>query len=501
VTNLAKNLKDTTRTCAERVAVRVDNETMTYQALDEASARVAGLLHERGLGPGDRVGIMMPNVAEVPVVYYGILRAGGVVVPMNPLLKAREVAYYLGDSGAGQIFAWHAFADQARGGAEQAEAELIVVDGASFRDLLASAAPDNQVAGQDDEDTAVILYTSGTTGHPKGAELTHGNLISNTEVARADIVRAHPDDVIFGGLPLFHVFGQTVALNVAVASGACLTLLPRFSAEHALRIIADHRVTVFEGVPTMYVALLHQSDRANYDVSALRTCISGGAALPVQVLRGFEEAFGVPVLEGYGLSETSPVASFNHPDRERKPGSIGTPIRDVQMRAVDREDHEVPQGEVGEIVIRGPNVMKGYWQRPEATAEAILDGWFHSGDLARVDEDGYFYIVDRKKDLIIRGGYNVYPREIEEVLYEHPAIAEAAVIGLPHPALGEEVGAAVVLKPGAAISAEELRDYVKGQVAAYKYPRHVWIADALPKGATGKIQKRDIVIPADLAVP
>jgi long-chain acyl-CoA synthetase len=501
VTNLAKNLTDTTRTCAERVAVRVDNEAMTYQALDEASARVAGLLHERGLKPGDRVGLMMPNVAEVPVVYYGVLRAGGVVVPMNPLLKAREVAYYLGDSGAGLIFAWHAFADQARGGAEQAGADLIVVDGASFPDLLASAALDDQVVSRDNEDTAVILYTSGTTGHPKGAELTHGNLLSNTEVARADITRVSPDDVIFGGLPLFHVFGQTVALNVAVASGACLTLLPRFDAGHALRIIAEHRVTVFEGVPTMYVALLHQPDRADYDTSALRMCISGGAALPVQVLREFEEAFGVPVLEGYGLSETSPVASFNHPGRERKPGSIGTPIRDVQMRVVDREDHEVPRGEVGEIVIRGPNVMKGYWNRPEATAEAIRDGWFHSGDLARVDEDGYFYIVDRKKDLIIRGGYNVYPREIEEVLYEHPAVAEAAVIGLPHPALGEEVGAAVALKPGAVITAGELRDYVKSQVAAYKYPRHVWIVDALPKGATGKIQKRDIVIPADLAVP
>src|SRR6202034_3159630 len=324
-----------------------------------------------------------------------------------------------------------------------------------------------------------------------GAELTHGNLLSNTEVACTDIVRAGPDDVIFGGLPLFHVFGQTVALNVAVASGACLTLLPRFDAEHALRIVAGHRVTVFEGVPTMYVALLHQPDRGDYDTSALRMCISGGAALPVEVLRGFEEAFGVPVLEGYGLSETSPVASFNHPDREHKPGSIGTPIRDVQMRLVDGEGHEVARGEVGEIAIRGPNVMKGYWNRPDATAEAIRGGWFHSGDLARVDEDGYFYIVDRKKDLIIRGGYNVYPR----------AIAEAAVIGLPHPSLGEEVGAAVALKPGAVISAGELRDYVKSQVAAYKYPRHVWIVDALPKGATGKIQKRDIVIPADLAVP
>jgi long-chain acyl-CoA synthetase len=255
-------------------------------------------------------------------------------------------------------------------------------------------------------------------------------------VSRTDIVRAQPGDVIFGGLPLFHVFGQTVALTVAVAAGACLTLLPRFDAAHALRIIAGHRVTVFEGVPTMYVALLHAPDRADYDTSSLRMCISGGAALPVEVLRGFEEAFGIPVLEGYGLSETSPVASFNLPGRERKPGSIGTPIRDVELRLLDGEDHEVPPGEVGEIVIRGPNVMKGYWQRPEATAEAIRDGWFHSGDLARVDEDGYFYIVDRKKDMIIRGGYNVYPREIEEVLYEHPAVAEAAVIGLPHPSLG-----------------------------------------------------------------
>jgi long-chain acyl-CoA synthetase len=501
VTNLAKNLTDTTRAHGGRIAVRVDNAAMTYRALDDASARVAGLLHERGLKPGDRIGIMMPNVAEVPVVYYGVLRAGGVVVPMNPLLKAREVAYYLGDSGAGLVFAWHSFADQARGGADQVNAESVVVDGDSFPGLLAAATPDFRVVDRGDEDTAVILYTSGTTGHPKGAELTHGNLISNTDVTRTDIVGARPDDVIFGGLPLFHVFGQTVALNVAVAAGACLTLLPRFDAEHALRIIADHGVTVFEGVPTMYVALLHQPNRADYDTSTLRMCISGGAALPVEVLRGFEEAYGVSVLEGYGLSETSPVASFNHPNREHKPGSIGTPIRDVEIRLVDGEDHDVPQGEVGEIIIRGPNVMKGYWQRPEATAEAVRDGWFHTGDLARVDEEGFLFIVDRKKDLIIRGGYNVYPREIEEVLYEHPAVAEAAVIGLPHPALGEEVAAAVALKPGAAVTAAELRDYVKSQVAAYKYPRHVWIVDALPKGATGKIQKRDIVIPADLTAP
>jgi long-chain acyl-CoA synthetase len=501
VTNLAKNLTDTAGAHGGLPAVRVDDAVLTYRDLDAASARVAGLLRERGLEPGDRVGLMMPNVAEVPVAYYGVLRAGGVVVPMNPLLKAREVAYYLGDSGARLVFAAPAFADQAAAGAGQAGADAVVVEPGGFDRLLAAVSPVDRVAERADEDTAVILYTSGTTGQPKGAELTHGNLMSNTEVARADIVRAGPEDVIFGGLPLFHVFGQTVALNVAVAAGACLTLLPRFDAEHALRIIAEHHVTVFEGVPTMYVALLHQPGREKFDVSSLRMCISGGAALPVEVLRGFEEAFGCAVLEGYGLSETSPVASFNHPGRERKPGSIGTPIRDVRMRVVNDGGQEVALGEVGEIVISGPNVMKGYWQRPEATTEAIRDGWFHTGDLARVDEDGYFFIVDRKKDLIIRGGYNVYPREIEEVLYEHPAIAEAAVIGLPHAALGEEVGAAVTLKPGASISPGELRDYVKGQVAAYKYPRHVWIVDALPKGGTGKIQKRDIVIPADLLAP
>jgi long-chain acyl-CoA synthetase len=496
--NLASNLADTASAHAGRVAVRVGDTATTYAELDRASSQVAGMLHERGLKPGDAVGIMLPNVAEFPVVYYGVLRAGGVVVPMNPLLKAREVAYYLGDSGARLMFAWHAFAADAEAGAQQAGSEAVVVEPAAFQGLVASATPDDRVADRDPADTAVILYTSGTTGSPKGAELTHANLARNAEVVRTDLLGLTPSDVIFGGLPLFHAFGQTCALNSAMAAGACVTLLPRFAADQALQILAGHRVTIFEGVPTMYVALLGHPDRTAYDTSALRLCVSGGAALPVEVLRRFEEAFGCIVLEGYGLSETSPVASFNHPDRTRKPGSIGTPIRGVQMRVVDNEGHETPQGEPGEIVIRGHNVMKGYWRRPEATAEAIPDGWFRTGDVGRVDEDGYFEIVDRKKDMIIRGGYNVYPREIEEVLYEHPAVAEAAVIGLPHAALGEEVGAAVVLKPGASITAEELRDHVKTQVAAYKYPRAVWIVDELPKGGTGKIVKREIIPPENL---
>jgi long-chain acyl-CoA synthetase len=259
-------------------------------------------------------------------------------------------------------------------------------------------------------------------------------------------------------------------------------------------------VTVFAGVPTMYSALLHVPNREDYDVSALRVSVSGGAAMPVEVLRQFEDAFGCIVLEGYGLSETSPVASFNHPNRERKPGSIGTPVQGVEMRVIDADGNELSQGEVGEIAIRGHNIMKGYWHKPEATAAAISsDGWFRTGDVGRMDADGYYFIVDRKKDLIIRGGYNVYPREVEEVLYEHPAVAEAAVVGVPHPELGEEVGAAVVLKPGGSVTPDELRAFVKSQVAAYKYPRRVWFVDALPKGPTGKILKREITVPEEEA--
>jgi long-chain acyl-CoA synthetase len=287
-------------------------------------------------------------------------------------------------------------------------------------------------------------------------------------------------------------------LNAALAAGACLTLLPRFDPASALEIIERDRGTIFEGVPTMYVALLQFPDKDRYDTSTLRLCVSGGAALPVEVLRGFEEVFGCIILEGYGLSETSPVASFNHPDRARKPGSIGTPIEGVEFRLIDDDGNDVADGEVGEIAIRGHNVMKGYWNRPEATEEAIRDGWFRTGDMARSDADGYYFIVDRKKELIIRGGFNVYPREIEEVLYEHPAVAQCAVIGVPHPTHGEEIAAAVVLKPEAEVAADELRDYVKDRVAAYKYPRHVWFLEALPQGATGKIQKRDIVPPTDL---
>jgi long-chain acyl-CoA synthetase len=489
--NLAHQLLYTVERFADRPAIRLDDTVLTYADLADQSARCAALLRQAGVRHGDRVAVMLPNVPEFAVVYYGALRAGAVVVPMNPLLKEREVAYYLGDSEVRLLVAWTGCAAEAQAGAARAGVPKVIVD-SGFAGRLHSTTPIVGAAQRAGADTAVILYTSGTTGQPKGAELTHANLSTNVEVFATDLVRVGPNDVIFGGLPLFHSFGQTCGLNAAVRAGACLTLVSRFAPGKVFEVLQRDRVTVFEGVPTMYVALLGDPGRAAWDVSALRICVSGGAAMPVEVMRGFEAEFGCIILEGYGLSETSPVASFNHPDRVRKPGSIGTPVRGVQMRAVDEHGDDVKTGEVGEIAIRGQNVMKGYWRRPDATAESIPDGWFRSGDLARVDDDGYFFIVDRRKDLIIRGGYNVYPREIEEVLYEHPEVAECAVIGVPDPSLGEEVGAAVVLKDGATVTPQQIQEYVKGQVAAYKYPRRVWFLPALPKGPTGKVLKREI---------
>ncbi len=489
--NLAGILTASAGRTPDRLALRFDESVVTYSDLDRASAQVAGLLGGMGVGPGDRVGLMLPNVSQFAACYYGILRAGAVVVPMNVLLKGREAAFYLSDSEAKVLLAWHQFAEPAEAGASSAGATCVLVGTTAFDDALAGIEPNFDVVERAADDTAVILYTSGTTGTPKGAELTHANLTSNATVTAA-LFGVDERAVILGALPLFHAFGQTCALNVSVQVGACLTLIPRFDAERALRIIGRDKVTVFEGVPTMYTAMLHQPNAKEFDVSSLTLCVSGGAALPLEVMRGFEDQFGCVIIEGYGLSETSPVASFNHPDRPRKPGSIGTPVQGSEMKLMDENGAEVPSGEVGEIVIRGENVMKGYWRLPDVTAGTIVDGWFHTGDLARVDEDGYFFIVDRKKDMIIRGGYNIYPREVEEVLYEHPAIKEVAVIGIPDDYLGEEVGAAIILRDGAHATPEEVREFARAEMAAYKYPRRVWVVDDLPKGPTGKILKREI---------
>jgi long-chain acyl-CoA synthetase len=487
--NLARILLDAAGRYPHRRAIQQDDVVLNYSELDTRTSRVANWARRRGQRPGDRVGIMLPNVVQFPILYYGLLRAGVVVVPMNPLLKQREVAHCLADSGAQTILAWHA-AEGARDGAAAAAADCIVIgpDGSELDD----AEPDSAITERGMHETAVILYTSGTTGTPKGAQLTHENLHRNADASAHQLLRLAIDDVIMGCLPLFHAFGQTCALNAAVIGGASITLLPRFDPRRALQVIHRDRVTVFAGVPTMYTALAAVPDETA--VPTLRLCISGGAALPIEVLNNFETAYGCQILEGYGLSETSPVVSFNRAEH-RKVGSIGSPIEGVSMRLVDESGADVPDGDIGEIAVQGHNVMAGYWRQPDATAAVIADGWLLTGDLARMDTEGFFFIVDRKKDMIIRGGFNVYPREIEEVLYQHPNILEAAVIGIPHPGHGEEVVAVVVVDDPETITGEDVRDYVKARVAPYKYPRQVWFVDALPKGPTGKVLKRAIAVP------
>ncbi|MFB4276671.1 long-chain fatty acid--CoA ligase [Nonomuraea sp. MTCD27] len=483
--NLADRLHAAAARLGGRAVLTLDEAELTYGALDGLSARLAGLLRCRGVGPGDRVAIMLPNVPEFGVVYYGVLRLGAVVVPLDPLLKRREIAAYLGNCGARLLIAWHAFAEAAEAGSAGTKADCFFVVPGEFRRLLRGVAAEPEIASMAGGDTAVIHYTSGTTGRPKGIELTHANLGGNA----ATVARMHAlgvDDVVLGALPLYHTFGQTCSLNATVHAGARLTLLRRFEAGPALEVIRRDGVTVFQGVPTMFIALLDHPGAS--DLSMLRVCASGGAALPLDVLRAYDARFGCEIIEGYGLSETSPVTATNRAGHLRRPGSIGWPIRGVEMKVVGEDGHEVPSGEIGEIVVRGPNVMKGYWNDPEATAEAVRDGWFHTGDLGRVDEDGYFFLVDRRRDVIIRGGYTVYPREVEEVLYEHPAVRQAAVLGVPHPELGEEIEAVVALR--APVTGDELRDFVRERVAAYKYPRRVSFVDELPMSPTGKILKR-----------
>jgi long-chain acyl-CoA synthetase len=499
--NVADLLSRTAAEHPDRIAIKRDDVELSYAALDLAASQAAQFLSAKSVEPGDRVAIMLPNVASFPICYYGALRCGAAVVPMNVLLKEREVAFHLGDCGAKVLLAWHQAGAAADAGARRTGTECVLVEPRGFTGVLDGLPPADDVAERRSDDTAVLLYTSGTTGTPKGAELTHDNLIRNARLT-VGLFGLDQRSVTLGALPLFHAFGQTCGLNATISVGGCLSLITRFDGGRALELLERDRVSVFQGVPTMYAAMLHHPRADDIDVSALEVCVSGGAALPVEVMRGFEQKFHCQILEAYGLSETSPVASSNRRDRDRKAGSIGLPVDGVEMRVIAESGDEAPTGDVGEVTIRGHNVMKGYWGRPEATAAAIdSDGWFKTGDLARVDEDGDFFIVDRKKDLIIRGGYNVYPREVEEILYEHPDVRQAAVIGIPHAMLGEEVAAAIVLNPGAHSTPAELRDFVKQRIAAYKYPRHVWLVDELPVGPTGKILKRAIIPPDDVSSP
>lgn len=484
-TNLAVLLADGARRTPDAVALISGETAVTYRELDERAARLAAHLRARGVGPGDRVGVVLPNVVEFAVAYYGALRAGAIVVPMNPLLATREVEYYLRDSAAAALVVRSA-AENAKAvtGARQAGVDLVV-------SLADDALPEDgaDVAQRSPTDTAVILYTSGTTGQPKGAQLTHSNLMWNAQVA-ADLFDVAPRDVLLGALPLFHSFGQTCALNAAFRRGAAVALVARFDPAAVLELIERASVTIFLGVPTMYVALLAAAEGRTEALATLRLCVSGGAALPVEVLRAFEERLGLRVLEGYGLSETSPVAAFNHIDRPSKPGSIGTPVWGTEMRVADDAGRTLPVGEVGEILIRGHHVMAGYWNRPEETARVLSNGWLRTGDIGVMSPDGFLTILDRKQDLIKVSGFSVYPSEVEEVLYRHPAVIECAVVGVPDERRGEKVVACVVEHPAYPFSADELRRHCEKYLSHYKVPEEFLPRSALPRSGIGKVMRR-----------
>ncbi|MFB9924116.1 long-chain fatty acid--CoA ligase [Amycolatopsis halotolerans] len=501
--NLATMLRESAAACPDKPLLETGGEPFTYRQVDEASGRIAASLRALGLAPGAKVAVHLPNVAEFVLTYFGVLKAGLVLVPLNPALRAAEIAYHLADSEAELMVTSAATAAEVTAAATEVSGVRCYVVGATgaeapppgtqpFEALLRGPGRvDTTPTGADD--TAVLLYTSGTTGTPKGAELTHFQLYMNCTVA-GELLGYTQRDVTVGVLPLFHVFGLSSVLNTVVRFGATLVLVPKFDAAAVLDAIEKHRCTVFAGVPTMFFALVRE-ELTDRDLSSLRAANSGGAAIPEEILRAFEARVpGVAILEGYGLSETASAATFNISAAQRKIGSVGKPIWGVEVAVLDQDDRELPPGSehVGEIVIRGHNVMKGYYRCPGDTAEAIRDGWLRTGDLGYRDADGYLFVVDRKKDLIIRGGYNVYPREVEEVLYTHPAVAEAAVIGRPDPRLGEEIVAVVASKPGKHLDAGDLIGFARKRLAGYKCPREVRIVDQLPKGPTGKIRKADL---------
>lgn len=521
--NLAHMVEYHARQSPARVAMSCAGQQTTYRELNAWANRIANGLSARGVKPGDHVALTCPNIVHFPAIYYGILKAGAVVVPLNVLCKPAEIAYFLRDSDAVAYFCFEGTAElpMARMG-HQAFAEVescrhfITVtidpnsrgpvesrDAITLTDLTKDQGAELESLPTRPDDTAVILYTSGTTGQPKGAELTHFNMFLNASLSHAlfqPAIDPHPEARNVGliTLPLFHSTGQTAQMNAYLFGGMTSVLLPRFEPGAVLDAMVREKVNCWIGVPTMYWTLL-QFAKANPDrvdvtaiASHLRLACSGGAPMPVEVMKQFEQTFGVRVMEGYGLSETAPVACFNQFQRKSKPGTVGQPLMAVQVACVDDQDRPVATGERGEVVIRGHNIMKGYYKRPVETAEVMRNGWFHTGDIGIFDDEGYLAIVDRKKDMILRGGFNVYPREIEEVLMTHPAVSLCAVIGVPDERLGEEVKAIVVCKPGAAADAAEIIAWSKERMAAYKYPRSIEFRDALPTSATGKILKREL---------
>jgi len=510
--NLSVILEDSAQRYATKNAFSFGDTTLNFAQINGAANQIANGLNSIGIGHGDKVALSCFNLPYFPMIYFGILKAGAAVVPLSVLLKKDEIEYHLTDSDAKAYFCFVGTPDLPMGEMGYAGFNAVnscehffmitpkptdpsPIEGTkTLGSLMGGQPPHFDTVQTNAEDTAVIIYTSGTTGRPKGAELTHSNLMLNAVLA-SDLGDINHDDNILIVLPLFHIFAMTCLMNAGIYRGAHGVLLPRFDAEAVYGLMQKHTVTLFAGVPTMYWGLLNYNDpKFDYEAIAknIKLGLSGGAALPVQVLHDFEKRFGFPVLEGYGMSEGSPVVTFNHLGRERKAGSVGTPVWGVQVKLVDDEGNEVATGERGELLYKGHNVMKGYYNKPEANAKTITNGWLHSGDVAIKDEDGYYFIVDRTKDMIIRGGLNVYPREVEEMMIKHDAVSLVAVIGIPDEKMGEEIKAYVVLEEGQSVSEDDLMAYCKENIAAYKYPRVIEFIAALPMSATGKILKKEL---------
>ncbi|WP_077214182.1 long-chain-fatty-acid--CoA ligase [Bacillus dakarensis] len=527
---IQNDLKYTAEEFPDKAAIHFMGREINYKTLYRYAVKFAAYLQELGIEKGDRVAIMLPNCPQSVISYYGILMAGGIVVQTNPLYMERELQYQMSDSGAKMIITLDILYPRVMKVMQQTDLEHIFVTAIKdflpfpknviypfiqkkqygfsvqvkhegnqhlFMEIMKQPSKELKDLSFDfEEDLALLQYTGGTTGFPKGVMLTHKNLVSNTAMCEAWLYKCQRGkEIVLGFLPFFHVYGMTTVLILSVRQGYKMVLLPKFDMEAALKTIQKQRPTLFPGAPTMYIGLLNHPDIGKYDLSSIHSCISGSAPLPVEVQQKFEEITGGKLVEGYGLTESSPVTHSNFLwDRPRVPGSIGVPWPDTEAAIFSLDTGEpLPPGEIGEICIKGPQVMKGYWNRPEETAQTLKDGWLLTGDLGYMDESGYFYVVDRKKDMIIAGGFNIYPREIEEVLYEHPNIMEAVVAGIPDPYRGETVKAYIVLKEGADITEKELDAFARKHLAAYKVPRLYEFRNELPKTAVGKILRRALV--------
>ncbi|MEG0473734.1 MAG: long-chain-fatty-acid--CoA ligase [Solibacillus sp.] len=511
------------------VALHFMGKELTYKELYESSLKFANYLRSLGVEKDDRVAVMLPNCPQAVIAYYGILYAGGIVVQTNPLYTERELQYQMADSGAKVLLVMDILYPRAMKVLKETEIENIIVTGIKdylpfpknlvypfiqkkqygfsvkvehsgmnhlFTEIMRSASANPiDVEFDFENDLALLQYTGGTTGFPKGVMLTHKNLVANTTMCDAWMYRCKKrEEIILGVLPFFHVYGMTTVLVLSVMQQAKMVLLPKFDVEQTLKAIDKQKPTLFPGAPTMYIGILNHPDLSKYDLSSIKACMSGSAPLPIELQEKFEEITGGRIVEGYGLTETSPVTHVNPIWEKRINGSVGLPWPNTDSVILRTGDTEIlPPGEIGEIAIKGPQVMKGYWNRPEDTAATFADGWFLTGDLGYMDEEGYFYVVDRKKDLIIAGGFNIYPREVEEILYEHEAIQECVVAGIPDPYRGETVKAYIVFKEGKSVTEDELNTYCRENLAAFKVPRFYEFRTELPKTAVGKILRRTLV--------